>query len=559
MYRSGSDIIVLELRRSDGRTFGPTDDLIEVEDDAPWLELRLSARLGTAAQHRLESDSGGVLEFRGDPDDRSNNWYRWSFWKPIDADARRRGVFQLGGGAHVIRELRAYVQAIKIFTPQEHQAMVDAIIEAMYGATWDEQPNRPGVAIRRTIRRESIAELLDNTRDELRLAESVQRSPLTEFIVRRPGTPGLPGSPRLSITNDLPENHVVGWWAAHRNRELRRAQDEARAELERRRRTRDEASQRITEHRLDKIRSSISTAERSLAEIATLQRRVANLVRPEPPAWPLIGPAITRDSRRRRLLEALRGQVETPQLQISAFVSRFRERPTSKLFELWGAIALVQTLVAEGWKLDQRRAVRWLDSFSPERMQWELSLGTDKLIMLFEPHVEQPMFAEQPPSGLRMSRLQRAAANTRETDCLFCGGSEPSPDYALILRTANGVAFALGDAQCSDLKYLQEHGNASSMEAKIKKVANRYAHQIAWRSYDRIVSCSVPASFVIVPGETDDWLAVAKISEACDDSDVLLLGARPRSGASLPIDQHSVARIVATLFDHAAGGANRVS
>lgn len=561
-HRSGSDIVKVCIAGSAPEP--RAEAALRVSDDMAWVDLGFVKQPSRDLQDRLlRAGSGGKLIPSPEQHDAELVWVRWELWsKP---DERRRGEFLLGGGDTEVPALRVYVEPGRIFSPEQHQQMVDDITGALLDATWETERSTPGVRVERVAGEQAIAELIERVRQELHDAASVMRAPATELVPARPGERGLLGAQHLTYTMELPENHVVGWWAAHRSRELHRAEIEAQSQLDRRRVELSRISPSVASARWRDVSEGMKEGERVLETVQELRRLVSRWARAEPPRLWMIGPAVTRDPRRRRLLEVLRSSVEASTIAASLLLSRFRERTFAELFEIWGAVAIVQAVRSLGWRPVDAPRVRWIASWSPERIVWSfLREEGERLNIVYEPHAEARPLAPRPPRGPLLERLQRAVASMdpQTEPRLISAKSIASPDYALVLHAGDRVAFAVGDAIASDFKWLKRSGKSDPWEQvriKLTKLSTEYAPNIAWWSPGAITTCSAPASFVLVPGDGERWLAEKSLADEADLRNVLLLGALPRGlQEGEHIDSARVEGIIETLRAHARDGSHQM-
>ena len=557
--RSGNDI---EMVRIDGALPEPTGaSTLVVIDTSPWVELGFRSTLSNDLRERLASMSGGRLYQVKDQPAPHLRWYRWELWGEKNVDHRRRGEFSIGGGDTGISEVRVYVEPGLMLSPHEHQAMVDDIARVLGDAMWETRQSTLGVRIEKVTGRESIAQLLVSVRVELRAAASIGRQLAVELSATRPGERGMVGAPQLTYTTNLPENHLVGWWAAHRSRALRSAEEEILLQLRARERDAARLHGDLASSRLKDLREGIDEARRWLDEVQSLQRKVATYVRHELPNWRALGPAITRDPRRKQLVDAMRNVVDLSTIEVSLKLSRLRERTFSELFELWGAVHLADQVQSLGFRLVESPRVRWLDRWSPERITWRLANGDDQVDLVFEPHAERRKLAPQPRAGPYLHRLQRAHATSTDPvpTGLFAIGTAGSPDYLIMLRTKAGMAFAIGDATAIDFDHAKSFNKWGSLQDKLKKLAIDYGGGIGWWSPPGIILCSTCCSFVLVPGLEDRWLSEDPVAKEVDAKNVLLLGGLPASpapGGAAIMDR--IRGIIDTLRSHAADGSHRI-
>lgn len=561
-HPSGNDIIM--VRAPGGVVEARQETALLVHDVAPWIDIGFRERVMPPLIRTLTQQAGGDLIPLQDWPTAHLKWYRWKFWDEKEAQARRRGEFVMGGGGTGISTVRVYVEPGRIFSATEHQRMVEDIGRALQDATWETRAAMPGVRVRTSVGVESIPRLAKAVEEELSAAASIVQRPAVELAPTRPGEKGMVGSPRLHYTTELPENHLVGWWAAHRVRALRGAQTAIGAQVDRLSAEQVNLDASLAPERARHVATAIAEGRGWLAIIERLRRKVAPFVRQEAPNLRAVGPAVTRDPRRRRLLDALRSTMETSTIEVTSRLSRYRERPVSHLFETWGAVAIVDALLSLEWRVDGAPRVRWLDERSPDRIAWTFSRGEDRIDLIYEPHAERRALGPQSTNGPYLHQLQRAAVprDRSPEPGLFAIVASASPDYAIVLRSGRGLAFTVGDALSSDFDYAKsQQGLAGwkSVREKLTKVAKDYARGLGWWSQDYVTACSALSAFVLVPGDGRRWLAEQPVAEIVNERGVLLLGGLPREpalGESIP-RQH-VERIVETLRAHAIDGSHRM-
>lgn len=559
---SGNNIVM--VRVYGGVPEHPPDGYLTVNDNYAWVDLGFREFPGGDIR-KLFLNAGGELVECKDPPTGSLIWSRWYLWPPKRSDERRRGEFAVGGGDTGLPLVRAYVEPQRIFSTDEHQRMVQDITQALDGATWETRETIPGVHIRKIPGQETIAQTIANLREELRDAMSIGRHPAFELAPIRPGEKSLIGASDLTYTTDLPENHIVGWWATYRLRMLQNVTAEIAAQLTRQSRELHRIDPSLAEERAKTVGESVGELQRLLDVIDALRRRVAPLARPESPDFRLIGPAVTRDPRRRRLLDALRRSAEVSTIEVTALLSRFRERIFAELFEVWGAAALVSVIQSLNWTMNESPRIRWIDTWSPERIVWSFSRGDERLDLIYEPHAERQHLGPQEITGPLLNRIQRAAASMDPAgESRFLAiDSDASPDYALVFHSDKGTAFTIGDASATDFEYAQKNRNNGKewklLIEKIHKLAEKYSRSLGWWSKNKVFTCSTPASFVLVPGEEAVWLAEPAISNEIDKRNVLLLGGLPQNpGNGDPIPRERLDRIIDTLRAHATDGSHRL-
>jgi len=558
-HRSGNDIVMVRVHGSAPKP--RSDSHVAVNDNYAWVDLGFLRQPDRDLIRQLALDAGGELTKCEEPPTNNLTWSRWYLWPRKRADERRRGEFKIGGNDTGLPVVKAYVEPQRIFSAEEHERMVQDIIRALDSATWETRQSMPGVYVRKNSGEESIAQAIQNTHEELRYAMSIRRQPAFELAPVRPGERGLMGAPHLSYTTDLQENHIVGWWATYRLRMLQNALAEIARQIGRQAIELSRIDPLLAEERARTVADSVTTLDDMLRVIQDLQRKLVLLGRPESPDLRLIGPAMTRDPRRRRLLDALRRTVDISTIDVAARLSRFRERIFAELFEIWGAAALVAVIQSLNWKMNEAPRIRWIDTWSPERIVWSFSQDDERLDLIYEPHAERRRLGPQKTAGPLLSRMQRAAA---QMDPLgeprfLAVDAEASPDYALVFHARDGVAFTIGDASATDFEYAKRNPDNGKewdlLLQKVRKVAEKYSRSLGWWSKDKVVTCSTPALFVLVPGDEVVWIGEQAISNEIEKHDVLLIGGLPRDPIQGdPIYRQHIERIIDTLRADAQSG-----
>ncbi len=560
---SGNDIVMVRVY---GSAPEPRSDAhVAVKDNYAWVDLGFLQQPDKDVIRRLESEAGGKLTKCEDPPIDNLTWSRWYLWPPKRADERRRGEFKIGGMDSGLPVVRAYVEPQRIFSAEEHERMVQDIIRALNGATWETRQTMPGVYVRKNPGQETIVQTIQNTREELRDAMNVRRQPAFELTPVRPGEKGLTGAPHLTYTTDLPENHIVAWWATYRLRLLQNATAEIASQLARQTLELSRIDPLLAEERAETVAESVTQMHAMLRVIGDLRCKLVMLGRPESPDLRLIGPAMTRDPRRRRLLGALRRTVDVSTIEATALLSRFRERIFAELFEVWGAAALVSIIQSLNWNLNQTPRIRWIDTWSPERIVWSFSRDDEQLDLIYEPHAERRHLAPQKTTGPLLNRIQRAATlmDPSGESRFLALDAEASPDYALVFHSPEGIAFTIGDASATDFEYAKKNPDNGKewnlFLQKIRKVAERYSRSLSWWSKNKVTTCSTPAAFVLVPGDEAVWIAEHAIFNEIEKHEVLLLGGLPMDpGHGDPIHRGPVERIIDTLRAHAKDRSRQV-
>ncbi|WAS94533.1 hypothetical protein [Nannocystis punicea] len=223
-------------------------------------------------------------------------------------------------------------------------------------------------------------------------------------------------------------------------------------------------------------------------------------------------------------------------------------RTTSRLYELWAALALAKVLRELGFRQDVPTRINDHDVHEslfelPHRIEWAFSRENTRLYWSFAPAVTTLDGSLHPNHDrLLLTKQQRALyhAQARQVagtyvTCLKTN----SPDYILRVEREGRTAFAVGDAVFGDPNH------PSGITKKLGKVASEYANNIFYVDDGKIPwACSLGCSFVLVPCVVED-LGVHKIAT---ERQVILLPFAPElDGCPSDAAVQCVGQIVNTL------------
>lgn len=559
MSASGSKLIRVAVGRDDPTEYR-RDEVYLVDDACPWVDLGFALDAKTSFLADAVPAGGTVIrcsERSGD----DVRWFRWQLWKQ-PAFQRRRAFFILDSLKLRIR-LKVWVKFSRIFSDAQYGSMISDIRAAFRHAVWTDSAR--GSLVERDVsdpyrESDSAEHFIQCVEREIRVARRLLASPHNELAPSRPGEAGPSASLGLTISKDLPENHLVDLWCAKRTRDLTRSLDHLGAEHA----TIVEALIERGSDPKDARRAHLRTDQESLELLKMralrLRRDVMILQPSRAPRALSITPRMLRNPDLRLLLGALGSHPERPAVLHTATYSTFAERTVPEQFELWGAIALGKALQALGWESRGGPSLRTGTgkTLRPlERVTWMFAHGEETLRLIYEPHALQPTIGSNLPDGPRLSRLQRAASTfgAARREVLFSSGSYPSPDYVLFFRNKGGGAASVGDASFSDLEHIRQNPGDDSVPDKVRKISLKYAAHLGFLSDGDSFAISRVASFVVLPGPAEAWSQFGATQDALDEHDIALLGAEPpcdASNSSWPTYLRTIASIVETLRAHAA-------
>ncbi len=426
----------------------------------------------------------------------------WFSWKPLGgeiAEQRRFGTFaaRLRGAPEA--RLECYLWPASLFD-RAQLVRILAEIEAELGCAvvWDAANLRSRAhaeAIRSAGGQRDL--LIQDVDQELGCAQGLVLLPYRELGV-------LSRSHTTDVLDDLPEHRLMSAWCRKRVADLLQHESALMAtlrEVEARlsscgpkraaevRRERDDCSQRLSELR------TVQTRVWSLfAHVRHLQSEVA------------VTPAVQRDFRLRRLLQAFQSKLSERPIMDQSSYSALPMLKAPDIFEVWGAVRMVRALRELGWTGDAPHVTGPPThgfAGSITHAVWTLSREGERLRFEFQPTSIQVNLGDAPGLHERtISRWTWAAEQIEERDTLL-SGKERSPDYLLIWSSGDCCAFAIGDASLANPEF-------SDGTKKIEKVG-RYQAELRWKSGDdRLLSCQEPNAFVVFPGPRTRWTGAAE-------------------------------------------------
>jgi hypothetical protein len=122
---------------------------------------------------------------------------------------------------------------------------------------------------------------------------------------------------------------------------------------------------------------------------------------------------------------------------------------------------------------------------------------------------------------------------------MLTGHVSTTPDYALVARRGDGVAWVVGDGKLSDPRY------PAGLKTKAERVI-AYARQLGWVSEDgRLWPCRLGGSFVVVPQPESEWEPALRQKIAEDG--LMVLGFVPGDEEASAPARAKVGEIIATL------------
>jgi len=183
-------------------------------------------------------------------------------------------------------------------------------------------------------------------------------------------------------------------------------------------------------------------------------------------------------------------------------------RTTSRLYELWAALAVAKALGELGFHQNASPRINGHDVLEdlfelPHRIEWTFSRENTRLYWSFQPSVTILDDTLDPSQdNLLLTKQQRALyhAHARQmtgayVTCLHTN----SPDYILRVEREERTAFSVGDAVFSDPKH------PTGITRKLGKVAGEYASNIFYIDNQRSPrACNLGSSFVFTPCAVDD-------------------------------------------------------
>ncbi|MEZ4403421.1 MAG: hypothetical protein R3B06_25575 [Kofleriaceae bacterium] len=232
-------------------------------------------------------------------------------------------------------------------------------------------------------------------------------------------------------------------------------------------------------------------------------------------------PAMQRDHRLRRLLEALAPRPEERWAAAETTISSTRAPlRATQIFEIWSTARLVAALVGLGWRVTERVLGRSrADGGFPVSHTVRFAREDNGVVLEFhyEPAIRVPVI-DVGPAYLREGPGLESLSSRGAQDGIYSYGKS-TPDFALQVTTCDGRrALAIGDATLADPE------RAQTIPKSLELLA--YRARVAWWTNGRAVRCQEMNTFVVLPGPAGAWSA---LREAETDSTLFCLDsvARP--------------------------------
>lgn len=575
MSHSGDSYVYIE---ENGRALPYAGQDLELSDGDPYVFFAVS---GQNSVRVCKSGSHGTVRRAPQSEmDRLTSlaphlsWWSWSPWGDPSEFARDRriGLFVLRLEAPIQITIRAFMHSGRLLSAAQGMQILHTISQQFPGAIWSELgPTAEGLARplaridpRMRSPRHQAASLLKDVELELRAASAAVAVPRWEIApCRHLSHQPVPGQANRYRDYDIPENRVVVAWARMRQNQIQAILRQLEAGMERLvaafgedlrlMRERCAASGRDREPESDLLDDAARLPvlrDLLLAQRPALDRIIRSLVnRNVGGAWSMT-PAI----RRNPCLALLARAQARPFLDESC--SELRDlglallplRTTSRLYELWAALALAKVLEELGFRQDVPIRINGQGIHEglfelPHRIEWTLSRGNTRLHWSFAPAVTTLDGSLHPNlDRLLLTKQQRALyhAQARQmADTYVTCLKTNSPDYILRVERQGRTAFAVGDAVFGDPNH------PSGIAKKLGKVASEYANNIFYVDGGNFPwACSLGCSFVLVPSAVED-LGVRKV--ATERQVVLLPFAPELDGRPSDAAVQCVGQVVDTL------------
>ncbi|HZH76685.1 MAG TPA: hypothetical protein VEY88_11670 [Archangium sp.] len=489
--------------------------------------------LGTDRKHllRVESEQTGIIDWEAAREDLPDG-LSWMFWCPLGtkvkgpavSEERRFGYYEATVTGSWRGRLRCYLWPAKLFNRAQLSEMIRDIASAFGRPLVWEQTNAPVRAYVTTTpgRRLEMRALIDSVRVELRAVEQLYRM----RILGPQETSSEWGEDLRMPEADTPEERLVALWALRRLQHL----TEYRQRLDRACARHTAALQEYAgnEKKEEEHQDKLKRAREELAQAVILAARIRGIadrysgIRA---GFELV-PSMQRDHRLRRLLTAFAPATQEWFAERETQLSTLPPLKAPAIFELWGAVKLVDSLRSLGWSIGPPEfpcaAEDWGQS-SDDNCWWVGEKGEERLRLDFRPHPSPVDTAAIPPLHKRIDDARNWAAKQLPADFLglFSLG-ERTPDYVLRWWTEGGrAAVAVGDASLAD----PEHQKGK----KLEKVVT-YRQGVAWRlSETRVVPCAPAGLFLLLPGPSERWPDIVHSTAAQRDCYLLC----PTPAASL--------------------------
>ncbi len=503
-------------------------------------------------------------------------YWKWSPWgDPKDGDGlalnRRIGLFKARLATPVQIEILAYVHSARLLTTSQSMQLIRTISDQFPGAIWDyldtnqeslARPNASADPGAGSPRRQSVS-LLDNIEKELPAARGVSAKPAWELAPSHPSRESAPGQPTRGRDLDISENRVVVAWARMRLTQIEALLRQIDVAMERLDAAFGEDMRILTERAAAAGRTAESDVLDDLKRLPTLRARLVArrpaidhilrnlLARGIGERWSMT-PAIRRNPG----LALLASAQARPFLDESC--SELRDvglallplRTTSRLYELWAALAMAQALHELGFHqssplLVNNHGARENLFELPHRVEWTFTRGDTRLYWTFSPPVTT-LDGELQPSeaALLLTRQEHTLCRVGPQplfDTYVTGLQTNNPDYIIRVERQSRTAFAVGDAIFGDPHHPQ------GIRHKLGKVASEYADNILYiDSHGRPRTCHLGSSFVLIPCAPDD---PSKLKESAAERQIVLLPLAPGpDGNPSPDAMRQITQIVDTLL-----------
>lgn len=465
-----------------------------VDDVNPWLCV------GFVENHKayfVEKQKHGKLERYPDGPADGLHWWRWQPFAEDDRDLGRHRRY--GHHRTELREprritLECYAWPGRFCDPIRYQTML-AEIEHEFDRPieWERSdvPVRAHVVDRRG--RPSDAELLSIIRDELRAANTLERTGAL--------TDPAESSDLAMAAAASPELRLIAMWAWRRLADLLKMRRRQARLADAHRAAAADPNQARARQRGERF-SMARRDEFETDQLAAQVSRIADRRRRDLSSFDL-SPAMQRDHRLRRLVRAFApatrehwAALQTLQLSTSPPLN------APDVFELWTVARLVRAATALGWTVRRRVIAR--ETVLPREAPYLVELVKDDRVLALEhnPAILRLDCGAAPPMHVRRAALlEWASANIPAPDGLVAV-ADLTPDYTLRLSSADGepLALAIGDATLSDPKH--------ATEIKADKLLT-YRERIGWHAGDRLIRCPPACTFVVLPGPASRWAGVA--------------------------------------------------
>lgn len=538
MSHSGDSQVFVE---QDGQLLAYTGQELDVADGHAVIFFAVP---GMRAPRCKPSSQGAILEPQEAEKERllrlspSLTWWSWSPWgDPRNSKTfalnRRIGLFELQLETPSATSIRAFMHSGRLLSASQGMQIVRAISQQFPSAIWSElgtstdslaRPHAHVDPAAPSPRRQTVS-LLKTIELELRAARAAAATPAWELAPRHPSRESAPGQPNRGRDYDISENRVVVAWARMRQSQLQallwqlesamgrldaafaedlRLMRERRAARERGR-DRDRDDKESESEVLDDADRLSVLRGRLLAQRPILDRIIRSLqARGIGERWSMT-PAIRRNPG----LALLAGVQARPFLDESC--SELRDvglallplRTTSRLYELWAALAIAQVLETLGFRQSDTLQVNDHDARTnlfelPHRLAWTFTRDDIRLQWHFSPSVTTLDGGLQPrEAALLLTKQERSLclAHYRQlVDTYVTGLQTNNPDYIVRVERHGRTAFAVGDAVFADPNH------PSGMHSKVDKVAGEYASNIRYvDDHGNPFDCHQGSSFVLIP------------------------------------------------------------